>query len=97
MIQDSLRELGVVDVRTVAKDAGGFSFPRSSRSDDPFFAPETGAFLAEVTLPDRSVEDAAWLVEAVSVSCNRVGIKGDAQISVRLFADSERSLSGREP
>lgn len=51
---------------------------------DPFAPSDPDLVRFEVRLPDWTIDDAAWLVEATSTSCRRAGVTGAIQIAVRL-------------
>jgi hypothetical protein len=55
-----------------------------SESDSPFGTSDPDPVRAEVLLPDWTIADAAWLAEAIAMSCREVGIQSDAEIAVRL-------------
>jgi hypothetical protein len=51
----------------------------------PFASQNADAFRAEVALPEWTIDDAAWLAEALCASCYRAGLTDDIQIAVRLI------------
>jgi len=56
--------------------------PLSSPIPHPFSPAPPPAFRAELLLPQWTVDDAAWLVEALAVACRESGITTDVEIIV---------------
>lgn len=79
-----------VDVQDVM-DAVPFAAYRRSFGRNPFgfgieslHSAATDPFRAEVMLHAWTIDDAAWLVEAVCVSCRKAGVEDDVQVAVRI-------------
>lgn len=80
----------MVDVQRVMGDVPFASYPASFAPspfafgvEHPWAASETDPFRAEIALPVWTVDDAAWLAEAVCLACARSGRTGDVQVAVR--------------
>jgi len=54
--------------------------------EHPWAPSDTDPFRAEISLPVWTVDDAAWLAEAVCASCARAGTARDVQIALRLVS-----------
>jgi hypothetical protein len=52
--------------------------------EHPWASSETDPFRAEIALPLWTVDDVAWLAEAVCASCARAGDTRDVQVAIRL-------------
>lgn len=74
---------GLVDVLVVTEDLSTVSFP-DSRIPSPFALSDDRPFRAEVLLRDWTIDDAAWVAEAMAVCCHEAGIDQDVQIAVRI-------------
>lgn len=63
-------------------------FPsRPSLTPTPFMPHEKYSFGSAVVLDAWTIDDAAWLAEAVSVSCLRGGVPDDIEIAITLLED----------
>jgi hypothetical protein len=60
--------------------------------EHPWAASDTDPFRAEISLPVWTVDDAAWLAEAVCASCARAGNANDVQVALRLVGEDAGSL-----
>jgi hypothetical protein len=70
----------------------GDSVPRATYrplpAEEPFGRSGNESFRAELGLPAWTIDDAAWLTEAVAVSCRQAGVTDDVQIAVRLAQEA---------
>jgi hypothetical protein len=80
-ILETLAEL--VDVGRGTKGPPTASYPDSPKSEAPFGTPDTETFRVEAKFPRWSIDHAAWLAEAMAISCNRAGLTDQVQIVVR--------------
>jgi hypothetical protein len=84
-IAESLSEF--VQVSRSTEVVNAIPFPPAG-APSPFAPYDADLFRAEVRLPDWTIEDAAWLVEAVALSCSRTGVGGDIQVAVRVQTEA---------
>jgi hypothetical protein len=73
----------LVDVDRVMEGVARASYPESPKSESPFAASDTETFRVEAKLPLWTIDHAAWLAEAMAVSCHGSGITQDIQVSIR--------------
>jgi hypothetical protein len=78
---ETLMEL--VDVRPVLEGVERAAYPPAAKPD-PFLPARAARLQARVTLPAWTIDDAGWLLEAVSISCRRAGATHEVQIAVGL-------------
>lgn len=79
-----------VDVRAAMGDIPSAPYPAAFGPtpfafgvEHPWAASDTDPFRAEIVLPVWTIDDAAWLAEAVCVACARAGSVGDVQVALR--------------
>lgn len=70
----------LVDLANIAE--GEDFTDRSSAKPQLFGRHAADSFRAGATLPQWTIDDAAWLAEAVSAACRRAGIRRDIQVTV---------------
>lgn len=73
----------LIDIDAARDDMAPAEYAAST-GPDPFAPSDENPFRIEVALRAWTIDDAAWLTEAMSVSCRRAGIDQDVQIAVRL-------------
>jgi hypothetical protein len=56
--------------------------PDLSAGETPFAGSDSDGLRITGVAYDWTIDDAAWLIEAVCVSCSRLGIEDDIQVSV---------------
>ena len=80
-ILDVLSEL--VEISAAMDEVALAAYPAGPRVN-PFVPREDDPVRAEVLLPAWTLDDAAWLAEAMCVSCRRAGVAQDLLLSVRI-------------
>jgi hypothetical protein len=72
-----------VEIRAAMDELDHAPYPPSV-IPDPFGPADDDPFRAQVTLPAWTIDDAAWLVEALSIACRSSGVTQDIELAVRL-------------
>lgn len=87
-VAQALAEL--VDGDVVTRDVSPASYPPPAQTD-PFRATDENPFRAAVTLPRWTIDDAAWITEALASSCYRAGVRQTVLIAVRAISGQGES------
>jgi hypothetical protein len=71
-----------VEVEASMDEVERLAYPRSS-GPDPFAPSDPDLVRAKVVLLQWTIDDIAWLAEAMCASCRAAGVGGDVQVAVR--------------
>jgi hypothetical protein len=74
---------GLAEVQRIVDVIDNVKYPPSA-IDQPFGSPNSILFVGELVLPNWSIDDAAWVVEAICISCTQAGVTEDVEVAVRL-------------
>jgi hypothetical protein len=80
--QEILRNLSTL-CHARAVTSPELSFHPPSPIEHPFIPSDPLPLRAEVVLPDWTIDDAAWLAEAISISCSKAEVTHDVLIALR--------------
>jgi hypothetical protein len=78
--------MGAVPLASYPPSAGPSPF--AFGIEHPWASSDTDPFRAEIVPRAWTIDDAAWLAEAVAAACSQAGVNDDVQIAVRLMPNA---------